>query len=541
MDNLLFDLVEDIAPKFNPLVMDGLAVEHVKHVDDYVNALWRSAAKGFPEGLKYKDYKAYSVYDEYSKAVRRGTTSSYGMYDIATTYMCMRGYILEFNGVEIEVPLYLPYVEDAGLIQVRGSLFQVSPVLADKALSVGEETIFIPLECAKLTFERLSERHYLADGVRETTDVVFSKVYNNNKSSGRSAGGRQRVTAESTLMHYLLCKYGLETTFVMFGNASVHVGYSTDINEDTYPEQDWVICSSTRIHPDDVKSKYYIASDIRLAIRRHEFTPLTSSLIGGFFYLVDRFPQRIEPEFVNHIRLWRALMGQVLFGGEGSEGRMVSDINLHMESLDEYMDEESRERLAAEGIHCEDLYQLFGVIIRTFTDRVVEAVDGEANMLGKEFMVLRYLLSDINAAIYKFKFALRKLSHKQLTETDVRKCIQTFLKTDVITKINRDHGEVSGVSSPGDNKYFKITCNLVPQTSATGKGRNKNKSALSDPAKLLHTSIAVVGSYLNLPKGSPDGRTRISPGVKTDPDGRQIIEEEEFKPMLARTQDLFKR
>lgn len=535
MDNVLFGLVEALSPKFNQLILDGLAVEHMRHVEAHVDQLFRSAAKGFPEGLKYLDYVACSPYDEYNTIVNRGQKPTY---DIAPSDLYLVEYRFSFNGVPMSRHLYLPFVRDAGLITIRGSTYAISPVLADKALSVGSDSIFIPLECAKLTFQR-DKQHFYINGERESVDVVFSEVYNLT-AKARQIGGRPKVVAQSTMMHYLLCKYGLEATFVRYGNASVHVGYSLDINEDNYPINEWIICSSTHMQPAGVKSKFYVASDIRLAVRIAEYSSTVANMIGGFFYLVDHYPQRVEPEFVNHIRLWRTLMGHVLFGGEGSEGKMVVDINTHMESLDEYMDEKSQERLSSVGLPCEDLYDLFAHMISSFSERVVQAEHSEASMYGKELMVLRYVLADINSAIYRFKFAVRRNSHKPTTENEVKKAMQTFLNPDVITKINRGHGEVSGVSSPGDNKFFKITSTLVPQTSATGKGRGKAKSALTDPSKVLHVSIAANGQYTNLPKSSPDGRTRINPAALTDAEGRALMEDPELSTLLASAQKEFK-
>lgn len=529
MDKALLDAVSDKIPKFNEKIMNGLAVEHIKQAVPFVDALFRSASSGFPEGLEYMGYKLCSPTEEFNELIKKRNNRS--VFDIARNDLFMVKYLFRFRGEDLEPRyMYLPYVRDAGILTIRGSTFSISPVLADKAISVGDNRIFIPLEGAKLTFERISHNFYL-NGARETVNVVHSKIYNRS-AKGKAVGGVPRVTAKHTLMHYLLCKYGLSEVFRRFANTDIKIGTSIDINEEELDTRKWHICSSTRLKPRGVRSKFYNASDLRIAIKTADYNVSTSSMIGSFFYIVDHFPERVHPEYVDHIRLWRVLLGHLIFGSDSGEGRLVDDINIHMESLDEYMDDHSRERLHKSGVPCEDVYDLFVHIIGTLSVMVLQSQNSEATMYDKQLMILRYVMFDINKAIYNFKYAVMRMNKNKITRTEIIGAMRRNLKRDEITKINRQHGEVSSVSSPGDNKYFKITANLVPQTSATGGGRGgKSKSSLVDPSKFLHSSIAEVGSYTNQPKSQPDGRTRINPNTWIDEEGN-IVRKEHYIELI---------
>ena len=84
------------------------------------------------------------------------------------------------------------------------------------------------------------------------------------------------------------------------------------------------------------------------------------------------------------------------------------------------------------------------------------------------------------------------------------------LRTGLIYSITKNHGEVSTISVSGDNKAFKITSLLVPQSGSNRQGSRKDRAVLNDPSKRLHVSVAEIGGYLNLPKSQPDGRARLT-------------------------------
>ena len=534
MDKKLFDLVAASTPKFNDLVVNGLAVQHMRYVEQYVEKIIRTAEVDFPPELRYVGYRRCTPQEEYAEVTRRlGTQSTF---ELARSDLYLVKYIFTYNGEELEpVFLYLPFVTDAGLITIRGSTFSISPVLADKAISVGPDNIFIPLNRDKLTFERQIQ-HFFRNGERETVYVVWSQIYHlkgNKRPTGKSV-----VRGKTTLAHYLFAKYGVTRTFAEFANATVVVGTPDTINAETYPPDKWVICSSTQLKPRGVRDKQYVASNLQLAIKKQDYNLTTASLIGGFFYVVDHFPNRVQAEYIDETRLWRVLMGHLLFGSGGNEGKLHVDVTAHLRSLDGYLDSEAKAYLREDGVICEDLYGLLMHIIETFSHRVTSATAQVASMYDKRLMVLRYVLYDLTNAINKFMFKVISTKKKPMTKADVVKLMKHTLKANRVMGINRNHGEVNSVSSPGDNKFFKITSQIVLQTDSSG-GRGK-KITSADPGKYLHASIAEVGSYNTMGKSEPTGRNKINPCVKIDPDGL-IVRDSDKLELIDRVQRKIQR
>ena len=528
MDKQIFDLIAHNTPKFNPHIADGLAVLQMKQVEQYIDNIIRCAEGSFPEGLKYLRMQRCTPEEDHAQVTLK--SGARRQFELSKTNVFLVKLYFSFNKKELFPRyVYLPYVDAAGLITIRGSVFGISPVLTDKAISVGVDNIFIPLTRDKLTFERLPHSFLLeptqediegglVGGKRETVYVVWSKIYHFSLKTRRTY--RAPVYAVSTLAHYLFSKYGVTRTFAQYAGAEVKVGCEAEINKAAYPEKDWVICYSSGLKPRGVKEKIYNGSGIRLAIRREHYTKLSASLIGGFFYIADHWPERVLPEYIDEIRLWKILLGHAIFASDVSEGKLVEQLDAHLTSLDEYLDPMVKENLREEGIYCNDLYELFVHIIETLSERVRTSSTQVASMYDKRLTVLRYVMLNMVKAIFGFTFKLRSNTKKVLTEKDVMLAMTKSLKRDLIMSINNGHGEVASVSCPGDCKIFKITSNVVLQTNSTGGGRSK--SNLDDPAKRLHASIAEVGGFTNLPKSDPTGRSRLNPCVTVGLDGTII-------------------
>lgn len=549
MDKHLFELVDESIPNFNPMIVDGLATYEMKYVEGYVDRIFRTAASGFPEGLEYVGYRKCTPEEEAREVMERGQRSKRASrmritMERSHSDIYLVKYFFRYFGEPIEDQhLYLPIVRDGGLITIRGSTYTISPTLADNTLSVGVNTIFIQMSCGKLTFERRLHNYY-RDDQRESVYVVSSQIHNHKEKKGDEH--RFKVGAAHTLVNYLFCRFGLHRTFEIYANADVVVGYSSDITREKYPEGEWYICRSTRMKPRGMKGTRYDSSDIHLAIRKDQWTPLAADLIGGFFYLVDFFPRKIEPEFVDNQKLWMVILGYVIFGEGGSEGRLIEDIRDHLVSLDKYLNGEIQQALIADGIEVEDIYGFFVKIIETMSQRITAHSGSLSSMYDKRLMVLRFALSDVNHAIFNLMFKLQKSAKKNLNKLEVTNLLRRTLKPDLIIGLNKDHGEVSSASAPGDNKFFKITSILVPQSSSSsskkrkGKAKAKTKANVVDPTKFLHASIAEVGSYTNLPKSDPIGQSRVSPFLHLKED-MTVARNPDLMKLLDTTQQLIQR
>lgn len=536
IDPFLNPLVDNASPKLNPDLARGLAVKHIPEAEAYVDSVFRAVARGFPPIIQYIKGERCTPQQTFDEITKR--KSNKRTFDVATSNLYMMRYIFRVGDEEVVRHISLPYVGDAGVIFLGGSRFVISPILADRVISILSTNMFVRLIRAKVTFERMSS-HYMADGRRETAQVAWSLIYNKNPKLLKT---KPIIRANTTLVHYLFCKYGFTETFAQFGCRPV-IGNQTTITKEFYPEKDWIICSSVQIKPKTYTPKAYIPTQVRVAILRSEYNQAVKNLVCGFFYVVDHFPARIQPElkYVDNKRLWMVLMGHLLFSSSLGEGRLGDDVEEHIRSLDEYIDEVMRLKFKEIEMPITDIYQLFVIVIDKLNEWILGASDKVNSMYDKEFSILYYVLDEITKQINKFYFKLKSASNsiklgtgtkRVLTKKEIETMMNQTIKTGMIFSITRNHGEVSTVSSSGDNMAFKITSILVPQASSSRqKGRNDN-ATIKDQSKRLHPSVAEVGSYTNLPKSEPSGQSRANLRSKLDSRG-VVIKDPELAYILV--------
>ncbi len=513
----------------NRSLVDGLAVSEIKFVEQYIDNIVRCAQEVFPEGLTYKDYRRLTPLEEFLKVTEpRGSNKS--IFDVARTDVYMISLEFDFKGESISKPLYLPFCRDGGVMAIRGATFAISPVIADKGISITSSSVFIQIPKSKMTFKRI-RHHFMLNGQRRSPNIVYSWLHNRNRKATNGVG-KPLINMNTCLVHYLFAKYGVKETFKRFCDIDIKIG-NEEINEDTYPQKDWVICKSIELKPKGIKSKIYTPTTIRAAIRSCDFDAITESMVGGLFYILDHFPNRIAAEFIDgtehEIRMWRVLLGLVIGGITGGEGAIKKGMDEHMDSLDSYIDPAAKAFLMQGDIYVDDLYQLLNHVIQLLSGMVIQPAEATASLYDKQLLVLRYILQDINDGIFRMLFSLKNTAgKKELNFNDVRNIIRNRPPTDIVAKMN-GHGEVNSISSPGDNKFFKVTSNVILQTDS-GSPTKSGKAATVDASKFLHASIAEVGSYITLPKSEPTGRSRINPWLSLNSDG--FIERDPMKKQL---------
>ena len=227
--------MRDDTPVINPIIASGLACAHIPFAAQYVDNIMRSASKGFPTGLEYIGCQKCTPLEEFNEITRERNNKK--AFDVARSDIFMMKYFFKYNGVALPTRfISLPFVGDGGTITMGGSKFLISPILADKVISIGMFNIFIRLLRDKLTFNRIPHS-VMFGNTRETIQVVWSLIYKRPAKTTKT---------KISLVHYLLCKYGFDGMFKKFTGIVPVIGRG-EINENHYPPSEWTICRSTQV------------------------------------------------------------------------------------------------------------------------------------------------------------------------------------------------------------------------------------------------------------------------------------------------------
>lgn len=545
MNPKLIEYIKSQTPQLNPVTANGIVVEHMKEALNYVNSVIEAIAVAFPEGFTYDGCSYATPMEEYGEITR--PRDSKRTYDLARNDRYMVRFNFSYAGKTYSKLISLPFVGEAGIITVRGTRYVVSPVLSDKIISVDQNgKIFLRLLRSKLNFDRMP-RYYFANGIRETIQVVKSSIYNHSIKGKTS---KPVIKAETILVFYLLCKFGLADMFKTYTGVEPIVidenQYESpdDIYKD-YPKNKWVVCRSMGVKPDTFKARMdYFPTNVALAIPINQYkSNAVKSLIAGFFYVADHFPHYINTTNVDDVNVWRVALGQVLWSSDISHGRLLHDINEHINGLDQYIDNVMVRKFASIGMPVKDIWELFYIIIERYNDWLFNSINNVSSLYDKEITILNFFFFDITTMFVKFFFKIIKASASTdgLTDSKIRNAINSTLFTDdIITKLVSKHGELSVVDSASDNRIFKVTQVIVPQDK-TNKGMKTNdKPSLDDRRRFVDVSTAEVCTYTSMTKAEPTGWTRLNMHLEIAPNG-SIIRHEDLRPMLDAIQAELRR
>jgi hypothetical protein len=536
---LVHDQYAASLPHLNKTLAQGLAVSHVPLSESYIDAVMRAASKAFPPDFRYVDCERLTPQQEFDEISR--PRPSKRSFDVARSDIRMVCFIFQFKDEPpIRKYLWLPYVNQAGIIYLAGTRYVISPILADRVISVLHSSVFIRLLKAKLIFNR-NAHTFLVNGKSETVQVVHCKIHNKKQTYSRPI-----VRADHTSVHYLLCKYGFSGMFQKFLGYTPVVG-TNDITAERYPPSEWVICESHPHKPRGLKTvsaPNYVPCAVRIAVPRTEYykNSSTRNLLAGFFYVAGHFPTRVRPEDVDNTNLWMTLLGHVIWPGNLKEHMLLDDIIEHINSLDGYLDHITTTKMRELGYNFNDLYELLYFIIENFNEWSLTSDDRVSTMYDKELSILQFMFVEFIKAINTLTYNLNSAKKKVLNPSLIQDRLNTHLRQGLVYTLTKSSGVCSAQSTSGDNMALKFTNILVPQTSSNRPQTGKSRTDIKDTAKSLHASIAEVGNYSALPKAAPDGRARMNLCmlIKNDSEAALVLRNEKFAPLLDEIQRMIR-
>lgn len=531
MDKQLFDLMNSVTPKFNPRIAEGFVMKEVAMAGHYVNNIVLSAQNDFPEGLVYIGMERVSPEEEYNQRVHNKNKT----YDISKSTVYSVKLKFEYMGEPLrDQYILLPYLEEGGTLTISGSTFTVTPVMIDKAYSVGVDSIFLYVNKNKLTFKQIAHNYY-ENGVRTSSFIVTTDMYRGRNSSKLKAD-QLRNTHKMALLpiHYLIAKEGILGVFKKYFGIDVVIGSTDIVNSEMYDANEWTICTSIGVKPARLKYGFYKPSTIAIAIRNEDLTIVTRSMIAGIFYIIDHYPRRVTPESAVDHKLWYHLLALTIKPDVAQEMVCIDKLDDHFRSLDTFVDSQVKRTLADSGVYVDNIFDILVDVIKTYADRINITTEELASMYDKRLVILRYLLQGIRNNIFTMGFDLQALNNgrKSFTKADIEKIMFTRLKPNEILMVNKNP-EVNSISNPTDNMVPTMTLPVKQQTSMAGT--KKGASPKFTPALALSASIAEVGNLTSDAKDDFTGRSRLNPYVLLDDDGT-IIKNPELREVIEKTQ-----
>lgn len=531
MDKRLFNRLDEENPVvINEKIAHGLPYHTLKSAKDDVDKIIRIASANLPGGFSFNGSTVCNPWEAYRVLVGRiNKSSTRGQaIDFAESDFYLTKYHFSLGEEEL-TPRYqmLPIPEKGALMKIGGRQFVISPVLGDRCFSIGSDNVFIRLNRAVATFKNVYHAMDV-DGETNTRILVWSLLHNagGTKSTGKGSDRLKLGQVYTTMGHYLFAKYGLEESFRRFLDVKIHLLREHEIDayfrEHKLERDDYHVIRSKKIRPVGFKTRVVyteMASDLVVLVKKADASRECMDLIGSIFYMTDFYPDEIDIEDMRGTWLWRVWLGYLLFGDILGNNRLVENIESHLTTLDDYVDDGIRHLLLdEEGLIINNFYELCWHMIVHMQDKLSGNQNEIASMYGKTLLVNSYVLSEIRSNIFKMMFSITNNPKKTYTAKDYNRQLGIQMQHAILTRLRKtsDKPYMSTASLPGDNMLFQLGIKLVRQERTKGAGIRGSRLNVSDPANRLHESILEAGNYLVLPKKTPVGDSTINPTVKLD-------------------------
>ena len=510
----MFDLVLEETTPYT-LAGDGMTRVMMKKAPEYLDKIWRSAAKGFPSNVRYLEPGCLRVPpNEAARLIVRKFKNA-SVLDLAPTDCYFLrfelGFTPEDEDEELVYPVFfkVPYVRRGNRSRIKGVSRTLSPTMGDNVFSLSSRSLFVNVTKNNFHVERFTSSFFEGQTLR-TCSCFWSKLHSKQVIS--------KNIPKNLLALYFFSELGVTKTMARFG-AEVLLKREEDLPEGGLPG--WIACRTSGVRPVVSKEAYDV--DIVLLIKESDLTASTRLMVASFFYLVDNyFPRMKNLDYLEDGYFWKTILGLIIHHDNAmGEVGLIEKIERHLWTVRQYVDIIIIEKLASDGIFIEDYLDLFQHIILTYQTRWVNPAP--SSLYGKRLLVHETLLSNIVSDITNFLFSLQR---GPLTRSSFEKALKRCRMDAFYDNRNKERPreDINIINTPSDSYVFEHSTKIVQSAKESGEAGGK-----------LHVSLAEFCSVSCQPKSDPTGGSVINPRVLVTPDGA-LHRHEKFREFLDKTQ-----
>ena len=541
MTNGLFKrtVKENIKP-WNKEIMSILSTKLLGDIEGYLNKIAISAMMSLNKGinLEYAGYKILSPEEEFAVVSgvfnNRNANKKRMDYDFGRSDVKMIRLLFNFNNEPITPRnLYLPFVDENGIMHISDTKYSCIPVLSDTIVSPTNKDIFARLLRDKVTFKR-EIRNIMFNGRVLNSELIYKELYRTHNRVIVDKLGKM-VTPSPV---YLFGKLGFMESFVKYAGTKpiLIIG---DYDKEKYKEYDEYTTKGEK--PWSLKVDSYIPHNVKILIHKEKSRDyLVQTLATGFIYMLDVFPH-LANEVVDTIednnlevetKNWKILLSNIIFKNSYSVERGLSDINNHFNSLDSYIDPIIQEKLQENELYINTFFDLIAYVCKVFKELTTNSKIISADIRNRYVDILYYILYDCFEALIRTLFELNKKKDRNtvLTPAIIDKTFNTTFSYRKIFNLN-SKGSLNIALMPaevvGDCKLKLIqACELQENGIGVNRAPKSKHSAPNNPAT---PTGSIFGSIYQVAKSSLNEFMKINPFIELSRKGRIILSPERIE------------
>lgn len=502
MDNAIIAAVDDALPKFNRHLLVDYPNEQVTGIADFLSMAFEEAMKFLRNRVKYKGYRILSPQERvhFELATQRA-----GGAPVTNSELQLIAFDFVYKDKVVTTHLYVPYMIDNQII-IRNTRYGIMYGITEKVFSRGPNGLTVRVLRQPLHFWR--GHHFILESM--TSDYKQHEFVVGAKLHTHAA---RKKDVQTTITHYLLCKFGINGTLQRFGIAPGDVTFVTEINEKDVDKFEYFAARKISPRANGPQVLMRVAKDILQ-------DPTHRKLIANILYLLSkRYKHSVADLYDKTNFIYRIYLGEILYASAVGEAMARSQADTHMHSVDFFLDPVTKHRTSVFGIHVEDIWDLLQYIFTEIDRIMVKSTHQdrfEKRMTITDNLLIDIFISRIYWRIYAIDQNPNRLSDKLLAKT-------LSLKATAIRGISRaPNVEMVGNSIINGNGLLSFMLRKIQLS-----GAKAATPSLQSPDIRFDPSIAVVETLIGFAGKSPAINGLINPYAAITAEGG-ILRPEEY-------------
>lgn len=496
--------VTSVIPKFNDYLLRDYRKEQIDRIPDFMGMIFREAAKLFRGELKYCGYRTMTPKERLDYV--KSDDFINGRIDIQQSEYSLMKFLFEFQGNQLEVPMYVPYLHENALI-IGDTRFYMHLAIIERMIYHVQDGIIIKVMRSPLQFWRNRREMYEStDGEQFYDAVITVRAHYRRKASKNST-----VTP---LILYLLATYEFNEVMNILNVPGGAISFVDSVPVGRDPKTDKYIyfqCNSI-----------YMKVDYEAVFGDKQYNLLRR--VVASLICVLKMNKRVNLNTVYNTTHYEMILGFILYPNADNELIAIDHAKSHLSSLATYLDDYTKAGLAAMQIYCNNIYDLF---VNVFI-----MIDEWCNWYSINDLFTKRIGGIDLLLIEVVKLIFNRFYDTQRKNKEIRlEAVKKMLKLPV-NCIPRQCVKVQSIHSNNamynDNDLLCILIKKIRQSTAQSGGRGG--TSINDKEYRFHPSNAVVECLLAISLTQPGASGDINPYLKIDTSGNPLAEKMPWYP-----------
>ena len=510
MDDVLDDIILAIhnnLPQYNEDMLKRYTEREVNNSPDVVELIFKQALLQFDGQIQFIEKRILSPEERVAFELQTDSKSKQparaGVIVVVSEWVLVR-YMFRFDHKDYVVHLYLPYIKDDA-ITIRVTRYNVLRTITERVFSPTMDGVSIKLIRQPIRFHQEKQHKFIS--ILDPNDVYYDWVITTDLYRKNQRSVAQRLPIKTTVLLYLLCKFGWYKTLNML-----------ELNPNDFQIVD-------KVGNDILEYDYFLAkkktkqTEMYLKVRREHLRSGVIDIqairgkkfVANYLYIAQQF-DRFEPKqlMTDDTNAYRIMWGRITHGGSGNEPQVKSHADTHIDSLDTYLDPNAKARLHKMDIRVEDIYDLLRYVFIELDRMTANAK--HSNLYPRRLDIMQsILINQIGTIIFR-NFYNTKRDAKTLTDRDVNSLFR--IRPDLIARIYDEKNISTDSDVYGDNWLLSSGSGKIRSS-----GLGTKRITPSAPEHRMHPSIMVVETAISFTGKSPGITGDINPFLQIDADG----------------------